>query len=332
MPYQHLSEQERYSICHMNMAGRGPTEIARTLGRSPGTITRELQRNRIPEQLGGNYFYDDAQRQARERRCRANEKRRRIDSHSRLGDYVRDALRQHWSPEEIAGRLMTDHPDDTDMWITHEAIYQWVYRQERGAKWYQYLRRKRIKRRRRGSRAKRGQIIDRVGIEERPKIVEKRSRFGDWESDTVEGAKGRGGLATHAERKSRFLIARRLDDKRADTYARRTLAGFGGMPEQLCKTMTCDNGKEFAAFKKVEKKLGLKVYFADPYAPWQRGTNENTNGLLREFFPKGTDFRKISHHAIAKAVSMLNNRPRKCLNYRTPAEVLSVIPGVALRN
>ena len=332
MPYLHLSEQERYSICYMNMSGWSIRKIARKLGRSPGTISRELKRNRNPEYLGGQYLYDQAQRRADERRQAANRGHRKIDSLTDLGEYVRDALSLGWSPEQISARRAVDHSGDANMRITHEAIYQWVYRQDASDGWYQYLRRGRKARRRRGIRRKRCRIVGRVGIEERPKAVDKRARFGDWESDTVVGSRGRGGLATHVERKSRYLIARRIDDKRAETFARRTLAGFDGIPQKLCRTMTCDNGTEFATFKRIEDRLGIKVYFADPYAPWQRGTNENTNGLLREFFPKGTDFKTVSHHEVARVVRILNNRPRKCLNYRTPAEVLSDIPGVALRN
>jgi len=148
----------------------------------------------------------------------------------------------------------------------------------------------------------------------------------------MQGAKGKGALATHVQRRSRFLATRKLTDQRADTFSRATVRAFDSIPGKLRKTLTCDDGKEFANFKQLEHRLDFDVYFADPYAPWERGTHENTNGLLRDFFPKATDFTRVSHARVAKVQRMLNNRPRKCLNYRTPAEVLSALPGVALRN
>jgi IS30 family transposase len=159
----------------------------------------------------------------------------------------------------------------------------------------------------------------------------RRCRFGDWEADTMQGAKGRGALATHVERKSRYLLVRKLVDQRADTFNRATIGAFKRLPRRLRRTMTCDNGRECARFKQIERRLRMNVYFARPYAAWERGTNENTNGLLRDYFPKGTDFMRVSHHQVAKAQRMLNNCPRKCPNYRTPAEVLAALPGVALR-
>ncbi len=329
MPYAQLSDDERYVICHMNLAGFKPAQIARSLGRHRGTISRELARNR--DHFGG-YFYDTAGRRTRQRRVEANERYKLDDGE--LGRYVREGLAEHWSPQQIVGRLSREH-DDPSMRVTHETIYRWVFRRgTMGETWHQQLRRRRPRRRRRipGGRSGRGQISGRVGIEQRPSIVEQRERFGDWESDTVEGAKGRGGLATHVERKSRYTLVRKIEDKRVVTFNRVSLAAFKTIPPQLLHTLTADNGKEFAGFAKLEKRLGLRVYFADPHSPWQRGTNENTNGLLREFFPKGTDFRRVSHHRVAKAQRMLNNRPRKCLNYRTPLEVLNDLPGVALRN
>lgn len=175
-------------------------------------------------------------------------------------------------------------------------------------------------------------IPGRVGIEQRPAVVDERGRFGDWESDTVEGAKGRGLVATHVERKSRYTLLGRLADKKAATVTRATTASMTGLPSKLRRTATFDNGKEFADFKTLERELGLTVYFANPHSPWERGANENTNGLLRDWLPKGSDFSKVTATRLAQIQKMLNNRPRKCLNYRTPIEVLNELPGVALRN
>jgi IS30 family transposase len=171
-----------------------------------------------------------------------------------------------------------------------------------------------------------------VGIEQRPAVVDARGRFGDWEADTVEGAKGTGLIVTHVDRKSRYTRLGKLCDKKAATLSGVTCAIFRALPRKLRRTSTFDNGKEFADFKAIEKALGMTVYFANPHSPWERGTNENTNGLLRDWFPKGSDFGKITARQLAQVQRMLNNRPRKCLNYRTPLEVLNALPGVALRN
>ena len=195
------------------------------------------------------------------------------------------------------------------------------------------MRRRRARRRRRivGDR-RTGRLPGFTGIEQRPAIVDERGRFGDWESDTVEGAVGRGALATHVERRSRYTLVRKLADKRANTFAHASIAALRTIPSALRHTLTADNGKEFAGFARMQRRLRMTVYFADPHSPWQRGANENTNGLLREFFPKGMDLSCVCHRRVAKAQRMLNNRPRKCLNFRTPREVLNALPGVALRN
>lgn len=334
MSYQQLSEQERYVICHLHRYGLSPAEIGRRLNRHRATIGRELSRNRDPYSRPhhDDYFYDTAMRLTRERRDRAN-RRYKLDN-TPLGESVRRGLQQRWSPQQIVGRIKRDHCKDLSMRVTHETIYRWVYRRSAaGEPWHQQLRRRHRKRRRRCIRRdSRGLIPGRVGIEQRPDVVQRRSRFGDWEADTMQGAKGTGALATHVERKSRYLLARKLPDQRAQTFNHATIKAFEGIPDELRKTLTCDNGKEFTHFKHIEQRLKFNIYFAHPYAAWERGTNENTNGLLRDFFPKGIDFNRVSHAQVAKVQRMINNRPRQCLNYTTPAEVLSDIPGVALRN
>ena len=192
-----------------------------------------------------------------------------------------------------------------------------------GGELYKYLRQAHRKRRKKhGSDDKRGQIPDRRPISQRPAIVEQRSRIGDWEGDSVSG-KGHGSfVATHVERKSRYLLAGKMDDKSANSMNETTRLLFRKIPKSKRQTMTVDNGKEFAGFKEMEKFVGLCCYFADPYSSYQRGTNENTNGLLRQVFPKGTDFNEVGNGELDKAVALINNRPRKCLNYRTPHEVI----------
>ena len=332
MPDGQLTMDERYQITYLHMHGHTPAEIARRLGRHRGTIGRELKRN--PDLMGG-YHYQSAQQQTDARRSAAS-RRYKLDAPASVAaKAVRAGLEQRCSPEQIAGRLREDHPDDKAAWISHEAIYQWVYRKAAdGQLLYQRLRRRHKRRRCRipGERkAKRGVIPGRVGIEQRPDVVNIRERFGDWESDTVEGAKGKGLVITHVERKSRYVRLIKIDDKRAATLSAATTLAMKDLPRKLLHTATFDNGKEFADFKTIERALKLKVYFANPHSPWERGANENTNGLLRDWLPKGSDFSKVTKAQLAKIQKMLNNRPRKCLNYRTPLEVLNALPGVALR-
>ncbi len=219
--------------------------------------------------------------------------------------------------------MTLDYPNDKQMRISHETIYRWIFLDaQKGGDLYTHLRR-RHKRRRKQKRYGSGRrfLPGRVSIDERPPIVDQRKRFGDWEGDTLEGAKGTGGLATHVERKCRYLLTAKLSDKKASTMTQQTTKAFRKVPRKLRHTLTVDNGKEFANFKELESKTNLKVYFADPYSAWQRGTNKNTNGLLRQYFPKGTNLNNVSEKDVALVVNKLNNRPRKCLNYQTPHEV-----------
>lgn len=322
MSYSHLSAHERYVLSHLKLFALSHREIGRRLGRHHTTIGRELARNSSVHRALGPYWYETAQRWA-EARWRFARHRRRA-ANSRLRGYVVRGLCRHWSPEQIAGRLELEHDADPGMRISPETIYQWTYADAaEGGRLYRCLRR-RHRRRRRQKRfgPTRGLIPGRVGIELRPEIVAQRARFGDWEADTVEGGKGRGGIASHVERKSRYLLTAKLGDKKAVTFAEQTIRAFRKIPRDCRQTLTADNGKEFAQFKRIEEKTGLTVFFADPYAAWQRGTNENTNGLLRQFFPKGCDFHAVSNQDLAKATRALNHRPRKCLDYRTPHEVL----------
>ena len=323
MPYSHLSLQERYVIHHLKLFQLSHREIGRRLGRHHTTIGREVKRNGPSHPALGPYWHEAAQRRA-EARWRFARHHRRA-AHGRLRRYVAHRIGLRWSPEQVSGRLPLDHADDPAMRISPETVYQWVYREAAtGGELYRCLRRAHRKRRRqRRYGAGRGLIPGRVGIDQRPDIVSLRRRFGDWEADTIEGAKGRGGVASHVERKSRYLLTAKLEDKKAATFARQTIRAFRRIPRAWRHTLTADNGKEFAQFKRIENKTVLTVYFADPYAAWQRGTNENTNGLLRQYFPKGCDFKSVSDQQLAKVTKSINHRPRKCLGYRTPHEVLA---------
>lgn len=321
MSYTHLTEQDRYVISHLTCAGFSLREIGRRINRHHATISRELKRNDDPVFEDTTYWYDWTHPEALKRRHKARHRRRR--SNQRLVDYVKRKLKNDWSPETIAAKLKIDHPHDATMRLSHETIYHWIYLDARGGgSLYQHLRRKR-KRRRRQKRYGAGRrfIPGRLSISERPAIVETRERFGDWEGDTIQGKKGSGYIATHVERKGRYLMAAKLDDKTAQSLTVQSIRAFRRIPKKMRKTLTVDNGTEFFYFKEIENKTGLRVYFAKPYSAWQRGTNENTNGLLRQYFPKGTDFRTVTHQALAFAVKKLNYRPRKCLGYRTPHEV-----------
>lgn len=329
MSYTHLTPQERYVISHLKVAKFPLREIARRLGRHHTTISRELKRNG-PSYPGVVYWYSFIESKIEEQRHKARCYRRQ--SHAPLLQYVEDKLREDWPPEVIAVRIRADFPHDEKMRVSHETIYRWVALDAReGGTLYRHLRR-RHKYRRRQKRYGSGRrfIPGRVGIEERPIEVAERSRFGDWEGDLVVGRKGRGAIATHVERKSRLLLVALLPVRKADTFNNAAIPIFRGLPGHLCQTLTLDNGKEFSQFKDLEAQTGLSVYFADPYAAWQRGTNENTNGLLRFYLPKGTDFKRLSANKLQKIVDRLNNRPRKCLGYRTPQEVFDEARGGAL--
>jgi IS30 family transposase len=243
-----------------------------------------------------------------------------------LVTYVHSKLAEQWSPELIAARLRVDHPRKAAMRISAECIYQWLFRDAlHGGQLYQHLRRRHRRRKARTVGRTRGLIRNRVGIEHRPAGASNRSRYGHWEGDMVEGKRGTGGIATYVERKSRYLVSFKLDGKHSEQLSKGTIRALERLPARLRHTMTLDNGKEFAAFQTTDQALDMTTYFANPHAPWERGTNENTNGLLRQYFPKGIDWSTVSDDELATAVTKLNNRPRKCLAYRSPLEVLGSI-------
>ena len=320
MGYKHLSIAEREVIIKMQAQEASMTEIGEYLGRSVGTISRELRRNISST---GEYKAYLAQRYYGKRRA-ASKQPYRLEDDAQLRAYVRTRLKKYWSPQQISSRL------GREKWINISAvtIYSWIRRDRSGGgELYKFLRQSHRRRRKRhGSSDNRGVIQDRRMIDERPQIANQRRRIGDWESDTVEGCKNSGLLATHVDRKSRYLIAIKLENKSADMVINKTLKKMKKLPSQKLKTMTFDNGKEFAGFKQMEAGLGLRSFFAYPYHSWERGTNENTNGLLRQFFPKGIDFSKVSQRDVDRAAKLLNNRPRKCLKYRTPTEVFNSQP------
>ncbi|GFO54308.1 transposase InsI for insertion sequence element IS30A [Geomonas sp. Red276] len=319
MPHKHLSAEERSCIEIFLGQDMSSRDIAAALNRAHSSITREIRRNRS---LSG-YRGQTAQKKADTRRKQPRHFRRQ--EHDPLVKYVDKKLRNDWSPEQIANRIQIDYPDDDRMRISVEAIYAWVYTATRqGSTIHKHLRRGRSRRRQQKLYGKGKRFFpERVGIADRPEEVTSRERFGDWEGDMVSGSSGKPALATCVERKSRFLVAARTEDKTAASFNAAITAEMRLIPEDLRKTLTVDNGSEMACFKELEAQTGLTTYFCDAHSPWQRGTNENFNGLLRQYFPRGTTFRSVKEEAVQKAVDRLNNRPRKCLDYRTPAEVFA---------
>ena len=320
----HLTLEEREIIAHEQRAGKMQTQIADRLGHSKSTISRELRRNRSRN----GYWASAADRKAQQRRS----ERPWIDKMERpkVHRYVRDRLRWRWLPDQIAGRSHSDFPRDRRRWISHQTIYAWIDAEEAGGKhWRRYLRRMG---RKRPEWEKRGRLRTGTSIEGRPAIVDRRSRFGDWEGDTIVGANRRGGAVTLVERKSGYLLLGKVPTLQAATVRQTAAELYRATPPKLRKTLTLDNGKEFAEHERLTKEAALRIYFAKPYCAWQRGTNENTNGLIRQFFPKGTDLVGIPNHRFTKVQQLLNNRPRKRLGYRTPNEVLASRLQVAIEN
>lgn len=311
----HLTLDEREVIAHMHRNGITQTQIADRLGRSKSTISRELRRNRSRN----GYWAAAAQRKAARRRSERpwTAKMRRAE----VRRYVSERLRWRWSPDQIAGRARSEFPDDRRRHISPPTIYAWIRAEEaEGKRWQRYLRRLG---RKRPEWEKRGRLPTAVSIEGRPAVVDRRSRFGDWEGDTIVGAHRRGGAVTLVERKSGYLLLGKVRNLQAATVREVAAQRDATTPAALRKTLTLDNGKEFAEHEQLQVEAALKVYFAKPYSAWQRGTNENTNGLVRQFFPKGTDLANIPEQRFTKVQQLLNDRPRKRLGYQTPNEILA---------
>ena len=327
MPYRHLSSVERDEIAQMYYSGLSFSEIGRRLGRHKSTISREVNRNRVrygsQRIVRWRYLSSRATLHAKQRRNQAKQSVDRVFDNRQLLDYVKRGLRNRWSPEQISGRIQRDHPSDPALRVSHETIYQWLRQDKRnGGKWYLFLRQgKRARRKKYGSSLRRYRIQNQTSIDVRPQVANLRKRLGDWEGDTVEGKNHQGRLLTMVDRKSRFLSALKVNSKYSSEVIGAISRALKAVPSSVRRTLTLDNGTEFTHFRDIETSLGIRVYFAHPYSSWERGTNENTNGLLRQYFPKDTDFTKISSQKLAAAIVQLNNRPRKCLNWRTPHEV-----------
>lgn len=306
--YQQLTQEQRYQIYALKQIGHNQTEIANELGVHKATISRELKRN-----TGGKgYRPKQAHRLSQERRKKA---KGRITAST--WQLVEEKLQADWSPEQISGWLLRNMA----VRISHEWIYQYVYADYRaGGALYQHLRSQKKRRKRLRGRDRRGQLPDRRMIDERPQIVQERSRIGDWEVDTLIGKGQQQAIVTLTERKSRFALLGRVSKRSADLVAQMVVQLLKPFQDRS-ETMTGDNGKEFARHAEIATALDLDFYFAHPYSSWERGSNENMNGLVRQYLPKKTDFSQVTSADLVWIMDRLNLRPRKCLEFRTPFEV-----------
>jgi IS30 family transposase len=312
--HKQLTCEERDCLAQSHAQGFTQQEIAAKLNRHKSTISRELRRNRT----GEHYYAGQAHQAAQRRRCERPLKRKMDDS--QLNEFVRHGLAQSWSPEQIAHRLEREQKSsavEPRRCISAPTIYQWIESSEHREHWRSFLRR----RGKRPVRPKKPEIACAARIANRPDVIEERIRIGDFEGDTVLGPPGTGGIVTLVDRKSRLTIITKIHSKDADHVHQRIKLRLQELAEEQRRSITFDNGTEFARCERLEKHLAMKLYYADPGCPYQRGTNENTNGLIRQFFPKGTEFKAISHQDVRRVEKLLNNRPRKCLQWRTPHEV-----------
>lgn len=317
MPYHQLTREERYQIKVLLKTGQNQSEIAIAIGVNKSTISRELVRNR-----GQRGYRPEQANELANARCRKKMKQQ-ISAETWL--MVEAQLRLDWSPEQISGWLVKN---DQKV-VSHEHIYQHVYAdQKAGGALYKHLRCQKKRRKRWAKYDHRGIIPNRKSIDERPAIVEQRQRLGDWEGDLIIGKKHQGAVLTLVERKSRFTLIRKVEGKQALPVANAMIECLSWVP--AVETITNDNGKEFASHKMVSTALSANVYFAHPYSSWERGTNENTNGLIRQYLPKHRDLSTLTTKEELMIMDRLNLRPRKCLNFSTPFEVFFGLQFVAL--
>lgn len=322
-----LSRYERLELYWMRERGEGVRAISRRLGRAASTVSRELFRHRelrLPLCADYRVRAEQAHERALERR-RKRRHRMRLKCGA-IRRYVHEKLEAGWTPELIAGRLALEHPG---LSVSHESIYQWLYREQRTLVKLLPVAGRFGRRKRSGGRKYRFRepAAPKRSIEVRPPEVATRERYGDWEADTVVSSRGKACVQTLRERKSRFTLFTRLPDCTARSASQALIAQLQNVPAHLRLTLSQDNGSENAAHAEVEATLGIAVFFCHPYAAWERGSVENANRALRRFFPKGSSFEQISQQEVDVAGAMLNHRPMKCLGFRTPHEVFAAALG-----
>lgn len=309
MSYKHFSRDDRVRLSVLIRAGTKRGEIGRILNKDPVSIWREIKRGSV----NGKYLPSVSGKKAKERKTHRTKK---IENDVWLKKYILKKLKLYWSPEQIAGRLRREN-----IIICHETIYGYIMRHKKLRK---YLRCKKGKyRRRHGTalREKQREYGKKRWIGERPEIINERARIGDWEGDTIIGLERTKRILTHVERKTGYLIADFLETVSAEIIAEKVAKNFNKLPKEKRQSITYDNGTEFSAYEMIEKKTKAIAYFANQYHSWERGTNENTNGLLRQFFPKRSSFANIKDEDVEKAAKLLNRRPRKRLCHLTPFEM-----------
>jgi len=319
--YTQLTREERYQIYALNAAGQNQTEIAQIIGRHKSTVSRELRYNR------GQRGYRPKQANTFAQKRREAKAKPRISSHA--WSRVERLLREDWSPEQVSDWLRLEESIN----VSHEWIYGYILRdKQQGGDLHRHLRCQKPRKKRYGRPDRRGQIKGRVSIDERPDIVDQRSRIGDWEVDTVVGKRGGAALVTLVERKSRLSVIAKVASQSAQNVEDAIVTQLKPFASEV-HTLTYDNGKEFAYHQRIGEKLDANGYFAHPYHSWERGLNENTNGLIRQYFPKGQDLCVVTGAEVWAVMEKLNNRPRKCLGFRTPNQVFfGINPPVALAN
>ena len=315
--YRRLTYEDRCQLYALRRAGKTQAAISQALGFSQGTVSLELARNAGRR----GYRFQQAQRSAQARQQQVRHQPRKLTSRVRRA-LIRKLRAERWSPEQLSFWLRTAR----GLSLSPEWIYQMIWADKRGGgDLWRFLRRRGTRYNRRGApHAGRGVIPHRVDIAERPAIVAAKSRLGDWEGDTLVGTRHHGRLLTHVERKSLFTIISKLSRPTAQATHRATVHRLKPLRQHV-HTITYDNGKEFAGHRTTAQCLHAQVFFATPYHAWERGVNENTNGLIRDFFPKGTDFSTIHPATVAKVERLLNRRPRKSLGFHTPNEVFHAL-------
>lgn len=317
----HLTLEEREEISRGLARGELQKTIAERLGRSPSTISRELSRNKGRARYRAIDAHDRAWYRARRQKPCA------LDRNALLAEFVRNQLRENWSPQQISGFLAEWFPDDPQMRVSHETIYKTLFMQPRGVlsrDLTSHLRTRRPIRKHKKNTTKgqhRSQITGAVSIHDRPSEADERTVAGHWEGDLVLG-RGLTQIATVVDRMTRFTVLVQLDGRDMATVTERLTVELNKLPEHLRRTLTWDRGMELARHRDVSAMTGVKVFFADPRSPWQRGTNENTNGLLRQYFPKGQSFAGVTQDDLDSVAAALNTRPRKTHGYRTPIDLL----------
>ena len=330
--YTQLADQERESISRGLAQHKSIRQLAKELGRSPSTISREIRRNKGKS----GYRAFSASRRAKAAASSRKRGKRKIEKHEGLLSYVMEKLQREWSPQEISKRLKIEYAWDMDMQVSHEAIYQYIYVLPRGElkqlliKGLRQERKHRRPQKRGDTTETRGKIANMLSIEERPAEVADRSVPGHWEGDLILGKYKHSALGTLVERTTRYTILVPLGEHKDAASVREAYAeAFKSLPAELKKSLTYDQGKEMSEHEQFTIDTGIQVYFAHPGSPWERGTNENTNGLIRQYFPKGTDFTQVSKEEILDVQRKLNDRPRRALGYLKPDEVINQL--VALK-